>query len=199
MKIRKLHRLIGLVLLLPFLGWVITGFVFFIKPGYAAAYEILTPKTYPLTETFSVQPESTWREMRYVRTILGNHLLVRTSEGALHLDPRTRQQRNKPTDVEVRQLITDALLVNPTRYGEITTISADEITTSTGIQVSLDWTRLSLQQRGPDTDRIDWLYRIHYLQWTGFKSVDKVLGLVGLTFVFVLTTLGAVLFFRRTA
>jgi hypothetical protein len=137
--------------------------------------------------------------MRYVRTILGNHLLVRTSEGALHLDPRTRQQRNKPTDVEVRQLITDALLVNPTRYGEITTISADEITTSTGIQVSLDWTRLSLQQRGPDTDRIDWLYRIHYLQWTGFKSVDKVLGLVGLTFVFVLTTLGAVLFFRRTA
>jgi hypothetical protein len=199
MKIRKLHRLIGLVLLLPFLGWVITGFVFFIKPGYAAAYEILTPKTYPLTETFSVQPESTWREMRYVRTILGNHLLVRTSEGALHLDPRTRQQRNKPTDVEVRQLITDALLVNPTRYGEITTISADEITTSTGIHVSLDWTRLSLQQRGPDTDRIDWLYRIHYLQWTGFKSVDKVLGLVGLTFVFVLTTLGAVLFFRRTA
>jgi hypothetical protein len=199
MKIRKLHRLIGLVLLLPFLGWVITGFVFFIKPGYAAAYEILTPKTYPLTETFSVQPESAWREMRYVRTILGDHLLVRTSEGALHLDPRSKHQRNKPTDAELRQLLTDAFSVNPARYGEITAITGDEITTSTGIHISLDWTRLSLLQRGPDTDRIDWLYRIHYLQWTGFKSVDKVLGLVGLTLVFVLTTMGAVLFFRRTA
>ena len=199
MRIRKLHRLIGLVLLLPFLGWVITGFVFFIKPGYTAAYEILTPKTYPLTETFSVQPESSWREMRYVRTILGDHLLVRTNEGALHLDPRTKQLRSKPADMELRQLLTDAFSVNPARYGEITTINGNEISTSTGIHISLDWTSLSLQQRGPDTDRIDWLYRIHYLQWTGFKSVDKVLGVVGLTLVFVLTTLGAVLFFRRTA
>ena len=199
MKIRKLHRLIGLVLLLPFLGWVITGFVFFIKPGYAAAYETLAPKTYPLTETFSVQPESTWREIRYVRTILGDHLLVRTNEGVLHLDPRTKQQRNKPNDAELRQLVTDAFSPNPNRYGQITEIRDNEISTSTGIHISLDWPTLSLRQRGPDTDRIDWLYRIHYLQWTGLKNIDKVLGLVGLTLVFALTMMGLVLFFRRSA
>ena len=37
MKIRKLHRIIGLILLLPFFGWAITGFIFFLKPGYAGA------------------------------------------------------------------------------------------------------------------------------------------------------------------
>src|SRR5262245_8622916 len=161
MKIRKLHRFIGLVLLLPFLGWVITGFVFFVKPGYAAAYEVLTPKTYPLTETFSVQPESTWKEMRFVRTVLVDHLLVKTTDGSIHLDPHTKEQRNRPTDAELRRLLNDAFSINPSRYGEIKSINGDEISTSTGVNITFDWTRLGLQQRGPDTDRIDWLYRIH--------------------------------------
>jgi hypothetical protein len=199
MRIRKLHRLIGLVLLLPFLGWVITGFVFFVKPGYAAAYEVLAPKAYPLTDAVSVQPESTWREMRYVRTVLGDHLLVRTSEGLLHLDPRTKQRRESPNEAELRLLLNDAFAANLARYGEVKAITGTQISTSTGIQITLDWPRLSLQQRGPDTDRIDWLYRIHYLQWTGFETFDRVVGLLGLTLVLTLTTLGAVLFFKRTS
>jgi uncharacterized iron-regulated membrane protein len=44
MRVRNLHRIIGIALLLPFFGWAITGMVFFIKPGYAGAYEILTPR-----------------------------------------------------------------------------------------------------------------------------------------------------------
>ena len=44
MRARILHRIIGIALLLPFFGWAITGMVFFIKPGYAGAYEILTPR-----------------------------------------------------------------------------------------------------------------------------------------------------------
>jgi hypothetical protein len=55
---------------------------------------------------------------------------------------------------------------------------------------------MSLQQRGKDTDRIDLLYKIHYLQWTGVKSVDRVVGFVGLMFVLTLTTLGAWLAFK---
>ncbi len=35
---RRFHRLLGLVLLLPILGWAATGLVFFTKPGYAQAY-----------------------------------------------------------------------------------------------------------------------------------------------------------------
>lgn len=56
---------------------------------------------------------------------------------------------------------------------------------------------MSLQQRGSDTRRIDLLYRIHYLQWTGIKILDKVLGFTGLALVLTLTALGAWLAFRR--
>ena len=48
MKIRSLHRLIGILLLLPFVGWAVTGAIFFLKPGYAGAYDLLAVKTYPL-------------------------------------------------------------------------------------------------------------------------------------------------------
>ena len=62
--------------------------------------------------------------------------------------------------------------------------------TDTGVEVTLDWNRVSLQQRGRDTDRIDRLYKVHYLQWTGVKSIDRVLGFVGLSLVLGLTVLG---------
>ena len=57
---------------------------------------------------------------------------------------------------------------------------------------------MGLQQKGRDTDRIDLLYRIHYLQWTGFKNVDKVIGFTGLVLLLALTSLGAWLAFKRT-
>jgi len=44
----RLHKIIGLVLILPMLGWTFTGLIFFIKPGYKGAYEQLALKTYPL-------------------------------------------------------------------------------------------------------------------------------------------------------
>jgi hypothetical protein len=54
---------------------------------------------------------------------------------------------------------------------------------------------MSFQQRGPDTDRIDALYRIHYLQWTGVPAIDKVLGLAGIILVLALSALGVRLLF----
>jgi hypothetical protein len=152
--VRKLHRLIGLVLLLPFIGWAVTGVVFFTKPGYGAAYDALPIKTYPIEGPLAVRPDPAWQEDRYVRTILGLHLLVRTGKGGV-------------------------------------------AATDTGAVVRFDWNRLTLQQRGRDTDRIDRLYKIHYLQWTGNEGADKILGLTGLTLLIVLTALGARLAFRR--
>jgi hypothetical protein len=61
----------------------------------------------------------------------------------------------------------------------------------------LDWNKLSLFQRGKDTDRIDLLYKIHYLQWTGIKPLDKVLGMLGILLVLALSALGARLLFSR--
>ncbi len=197
MRIRSVHRIIGILLFIPFFGWALTGLVFFIKPGYEGAYEMLALKTYPMTAGLPITSEPEWLELRYLRTILGDHLLVRAKSGWIQLDPTTKQQRNRPGDEDLRKLLKDAFTVNPQRYGDISTINGTTVTTNTGVEVSVDWNRMSLQQKGRDTDRIDRLYRIHYLQWTGVKSIDRVVGIVGIALVLVLTSLGGWLVFKR--
>jgi len=158
---------------------------------------MLSPKTYPVEVQLQITSEPGWQEFRYVRTILGDHLLVRTKSGWTQVDSANHQQRTQPSENEVRSLLKDAFSSNPARYGEITSVNGNVATTNTGVEVTLDWNRMSLQQKGRDTDRIDLLYRIHYLQWTGVKSVDRVVGLVGIGLVLVLSSLGAWLAFRR--
>ena len=190
MKARRLHRVIGMMMLLPMLGWAATGLVFFLKPGYSAAYEMLALRTYPLEGNVTITPQPAWLEVRASRTILGRHLLVRTTSGWQHLNPDTMTERAAPTPDEVKALLTDAFTAHPQRYGTITAVTGNVVTTSTHVQVTLDWKRLSLQQRGRDTDWIDRLYKIHYLQWTGVQAVDKVLGIVGLVLLVGLSGLG---------
>lgn len=190
MRARTLHRVLGIILLLPFFGWALTGLVFFFKPGYEGAYEVLSPKTYPLDGAVTINPDPDWLEFRYLRTALGEHLLVRTERGWEHLNPADGRPRAKPTGDELRALLQDAFSVNPRRYGNVSEVSGDTASTDTGVRVTVDWGRLSLQQRGADTDRIDLLYKVHYLQWTGVTFVDRAAGVIGLTLVLALTALG---------
>ncbi|HVF91475.1 MAG TPA: hypothetical protein VNH22_15530 [Blastocatellia bacterium] len=182
-------------MILPFIGWAITGAVFFFKPGYAGAYEYLQPRTYPMGEGLSLRADSSWLEVRYLRTILGDHLLVRTEDGWSHLDPASLRARSLPGDDQVRALLADAFSKNPERYGRVSSIEGSKALTSTGVQVSLNWAQMSLSQKGPDTDRIDLLYKIHYLQWTGSPIADRVIGMTGIALVLTLTGLGVRLFF----
>lgn len=197
MKARAIHRILGLVMLLPLIGWAITGSIFFLKPGYAGAYDAPQVKTYPLETKVALEPAPSWLEFRYVKTILGEHLLARTERGWQHLDPHSLQPKPAPTEDEVRALLADALAANQSRYGQVASIEGNTITTDTGVRVLLDWNRLALAQRGKDTDRIDFLYKIHYLQWTGVAAVDKVLGALGLVLVLTLSVIGARLFFSK--
>ena len=190
MNVRKSHRIIGVALLLPFFGWALTGLVFFLKPGYAGAYEVLSPKYYALDQTLTINPDPAWLEFRCFKTVLGNHLIARTADGWLHLDPRNMRPRSLPTEDEIRLLLTDAFSAHPQRYGNITTISETSASTDTGVAIKIDWSRLSIQQRGKDTDRIDLLYKVHYLQWTGSGPIDRFVGLAGIFLVIALTTLG---------
>jgi len=198
MRARKLHRCLGIILLLPFFGWAITGLVFFMKPGYAAAYETLSLRTYPLTASSPITADPSWLEFRSLRTVLGEHLLVRTESGWKQLNLATRQPRPMPNQSEVKLLLQDAFAANPSRYGSISRVSGNKVWTDTGVEVNIDWNRMNLQQRGKDTDRIDLLYRIHYLQWTGVKTLDKIVGFAGIVLVMALTTLGAWLAFKRS-
>lgn len=198
MTTRALHRVVGLVMLLPFVGWAVTGAVFFVKPGYAGAYDQLVVRTYPLDDNLAFRGQA-WREARLVKTILGTHLLVRTDAGWRSLDPATLKIVPVPAPEKLRLLFEDAFTANPDRYGRVAAQVDATARTTTGVEVTLDWNRLALQQRGRDTDRIDLLYRIHYLQWTGVKPLDKLFGLLGLVLLVTLTYLGARLAFRRQA
>ena len=197
MRTRTLHRVLGVLLLLPFFGWALTGLVFFIKPGYEGAYEVLSPKTYPLDRPLTINPDPSWLEFRYFKTVLGEHLIVRTGAGWLHLNPGDARPRAKPTVDEFRELLKDAFTVNSRRYGNVYSVSGETATTDTGVEVTVDWNRLSFQQRGRDTGWIDLLYKVHYLQWTGVPLIDRIVGIAGILMVLALTILGARLAFKQ--
>jgi len=187
---RLVHRIIGIVLLLPLLGWAATGAIFFIKPGYGGAYEQLQVKTYPLDAGNPIRPQEGWREARMVRTVLGTHLLARTNAGWVNVDPSSMHPAPIPGGDAMMRLLQDAFTANPDRYGKIVKLVDRTATTDTGVEVVLDWNRMSLQQYGRDTARVDAIYRIHYLQWTGNKTADKFVGAAGLTLLVTLTWLG---------
>ncbi len=195
---RKFHRVLGLILLLPFFGWALTGLIFFLKPGYKDAYEMLALKTYPLEQKLTLAPDPAWLEIRYLRTVLGEHLLVRTKTGWSQLDPNTMQPQAPPDTAKIKLLLQDACAAHPQRYGNIVSVENNTAKTDTGVEITLDWNRLSLQQKGKDTDRIDLLYRIHYLQWTSISSIDKPLGFIGIVLVMILTMLGIRLALQRS-
>jgi hypothetical protein len=197
LRVNGVHRLLGIVLLLPILAWAITGLVFFIKPGYGGAYEMLAVKTYPLGGAINIAAQPSWLEVRALRSVLGEHLLVRTSSGWQQLDARDFEPRPAPEGADLRRLVADALNANPQRYGTIVSTDGGVIRTDTGAEIRLDWQQMRLQQYGRDTRFIDALYRIHYLQWSGIPALDRILGIAGLAFLLGLTALGATLAFGR--
>jgi len=187
---RKYHRLIGIMMLTPLVTWALTGLVFLIQPGYGAAYEMLSPRTYPLTEPQTLPAGQAWIEFRYLRTILDEHLLVRDEDGWQHLDPDTLAQVPAPQDKALMSLVADAIAHNPERYGTVLAFAEGAVQTSTGVTITIDWDTLSLRQIGNDTRWIDQLYQIHYLQWTGISALDKMLGLTGLLLLVLMTLTG---------
>jgi hypothetical protein len=194
---KRLHRLVGLILLLPMLGWAVTGAVFLFKPGYEGAYEQLQIKHYPLAETLAIQPLPGWQKLTVVQTILGSHLLVSVEGEPLHLNMHTLKPVLQPSPGEIQQLIDDAISHSRQRYGEVIEIDNLMVHTSTGVEITLDWQRLALRQSGEDTRLINTLYKIHYLQWSSLAELNKVLGIVGLLLLVTLTLLGIKLSFKR--
>ncbi len=191
----RLHRWTGIALLTPLLAWCLTGLVFLIQPGYGAAYEALPVRSYPLTEVLTITPKENWLEYKVLRTIIGTHLLVRSETGwnnlnAITLDPFEADAQQR------RTLISDAIALKTERYGQLLESDAAPFRTSTGATISLQWDTLSLYQNGIDTRWIDRMYRVHYLQWTGIKLLDKVLGVFGLLLLIVISVTGVRLLLR---
>lgn len=194
---RKLHKVIGLILVLPMLGWTITGIIFFIKPGYQGAYEQLSVNNYALNPSLMITPKKEWQEIRLVKTILGDHLLVKSKNKALHLDPISLQPKALPSSIEFKRLLIDAFASNTERYGELVKLEGLSAQTNTGVKLKLDWDNLRLSQKGQDTEIINLLYKVHYLQWTSHKGFDQLLGILGLILLISLTILGVRLYIKK--
>lgn len=199
---RKCHRYIGLVMLIPMITWALTGLVFFIKPGYSGAYEMLTLKTYPLTQSLTIAPGKNWQEARLVKSIIGEHLLVKSSGKLLHLNAVTLTAMPAPKDAQLSQLFEDTIAHNIARYGSVKTIESNiennadtpvataTAITSNNITLSLNWQNLTFTQRGSDRALINLLYKVHYLQWTPWAFANQVLGILGLILLISLSVLG---------
>ena len=179
------------------LGWTITGVIFFIKPGYQGAYEQLSVKTYPLSDSIVVRPKSDWQEMKLVSTILGDHLLVKTKNKTKHLDPNSLRPKHEPSETQFKALLLDAFTGNSERYGEVVTLDGLSAKTNTGVEIKLDWNNLRLSQKGQDTELINLLYKVHYLQWTPSKNFNQFLGILGLMLLALLTVLGVRIYLRN--
>ena len=194
---RKQHRLLGSILLLPFIAWSLTGIFFLVRPAYEQAYSVLSPKTYAVDEiNISAQPE--WQEMRSLKTVLGLHLLVKQEGRWQQLDPDSYEVRNTPIEADLARFVEDAMSQDILRYGELLSGESDPFRTSTGVTIAVNWDSLSLYQQGVDTRWIDRIYSIHYLQWTGIALLDAVLGVAGLFLLLLMTVTGSAMLLRST-
>lgn len=186
-------------MLLPFITWAITGVFFFVKPGYSEAYEKLPITTYPSITQFTPIIDNKWSEIKIIRSILGEHLLVKNEDNKWsHLNKATMEPIKLPSTHQVERLIKDAIKHNVERYGEVVSIDGLTISTSTQVNITLNWTQMRLHQKGQDTEFIQMMYQIHYLKWTGIEAVDNVLGIIGLALVMILALLGTLLSFQRS-
>lgn len=177
-------------MLTPLLAWTCTGAVFLIQPGYGDAYAPLSVRQYPMEAPLSVTPRPQWLEYRVLRSVLGQHLVARTAEGWEHLHAETLETFNLEDDAQRRELIADAITSNPERYGVLTGKEGERYLTSKGVEIELNAQNLSLRQYGGDTRWIDRLYQVHYLQWSGIKSLDKVIGVAALLLLALLSITG---------
>ena len=122
---------------------------------------------------------------------------MRSANGWRHLRASTGELWIEPGEAALRPLIEAAIAADRARYGSLVRREASGAwRTTTGARVTLDWTTLSLAQRGRDTAAIDFAYRVHYLQWTGVESVDRGLGIAGISGVALLAALGLRIAFR---
>lgn len=212
-SVRRLHRLLGLFLVLPLLAWTGTGLLFFVKPGWAAAYEtlrafdaealnpgeLLSPAELPIAagEATAWELRSTALGPLYLvsRTSGREPLLVHARTGAI-LSPLDRAA------VEEIAQHASARSSAPSRYGDIEEVVVGErvgtVRFAGGARVRVDRYDLGLSQSGRDTVWIDRLYDVHYLRWTGVEVLDRILSPIAILGVWLLAFTGLRMLFRRS-
>lgn len=214
--LRAVHRLAGLVLVVPLVLWIGTGLLFHVKPGWDEAYESLAaPVPGPLP----------WEQVVFSPAILKARGLLDPGPVALAPHPSgliawfgLREGRPAAVDGTSGEPIPPAsegaarafalAAVAASRHAKSygTIVSAETAThrsiltgvenpallfwTSGGKRVLVDRVTGEVSQTGDLNGRIDRLYRIHYLQWTPWKPVNVGLVLAASLIVILLAASG---------
>jgi uncharacterized iron-regulated membrane protein len=208
----RVHRWLAIVLVAPLVVWSITGLLFHLKPGWDRAYDQLSAERPAGLQPGAVASLAaieaalggvTITRLELFDSVLGPLCRVTTSTGEELFDATTAKRRSPLSIEDARAIAVDAVSrsTHHAAYGEpLDTKETDDtvrVRFAGGSTVDVDRHAARLSQRGADTDRIDWLYRIHYLQWTGKRGLDRVLGVVGLMLIWAVFVPGIVLFVRR--
>jgi hypothetical protein len=213
---RSLHRMLGLVLLAPILVWAVTGLLFQLKPGWDAAYASLdgAPPAAVLDPRGLLGLDAAVAAAKTDAPLIGARLIASDlgpmwrldlggdAGGRVLIDARDGRVRSPLDEAAVRALVNAAVAraTRPERYGAIqgVALGGEDATVrfAGGATVTVGRHDAALAQRGPDTDTIDLLYRLHYLQWTESKAVNRVLAVVGVVGLVLLALVGVALLLR---
>ena len=221
---RRFHRALGLVLVLPLLLWVLTGLLFHVKHRYDEAYEALA---IPQGAT----PDWTQARISPARVIesglaaaplvLGVHpsgrlvYFGKLAEHPVAVDASTGEALAPASPETGRAWIAAALekSAHASRYGrEVNSESTTIRSARTGTQdaalaldfsgekrVRVDLITGEIAQTGALNDFIDATYRLHYLQWTPWKIVNIGLELFSIPLVLLLAATGLRMALARRA
>jgi hypothetical protein len=203
-----MHRVLGVVLVLPLLLWTVTGLVFLVKPGWSGAYEALSAFDERPVDLGGLVPPARLGEPQATRidlvstaigpvyrmTLPGGETRIVEASSGVALSPLTPQAGERiALDAASRASARE-------RYGTVKAVreeaSAIAVDFEGGATVSVGRTDLALSQSGSDTALIDALYRMHYLQWTGVAALDRTLELAAIGGTWGLAALGLLLLRR---
>jgi uncharacterized iron-regulated membrane protein len=203
----RVHRWLAVVLVVPLVIWSVTGLLFHLKPGWSRAYDMLSAE-HPLDAMPAVSLDAVAsaaggpaQHLELFGSALGPLYRITTPTGTVLLDAQLHR-RSPLSAADARTLAADAVAHSTHRdaYGPIGATRADPDTVHVAFAhatVDVDRATGTISQRGRDTDRIDWLYRLHYLSWTGNRTLDKLLAITGVALIWLVMVPGLVLFVRR--
>lgn len=221
--VRAIHRLAGLALAVPLALWIGTGLLFHLKPGWDEAYEGLAappPGLLPWERVvFSPAAVKARGLLDPGPVALAPHpsglvAWFGLREGRPAAVDGTSGEPIPPASEGVARAFALAAISasrHTASYGTI--VSAEPaahrsaltgvenpallLRTSGGKRVLVDRITGEVSQTGDLNERIDLLYRIHYLQWTPWKPVNVLLVIAASILVLFVAASGLRLAFTR--
>lgn len=226
-RMRRLHRIVGSLLVLPLVVWIATGVLFHVKHRYDEAYEALAvpPERAPDWASARLAPADVLARARVEPPlVLGVHpsgalaYFARRADAPIAIDATSGAELALAGEADARRWIAAALARSPhaARHGELVAevapLATNVRSTRTGVadpalvfettgakRITVDRVTGELAQTGALNDFIDATYALHYLQWTPWSAVNVGLVLVALPLVLLLAATGVRLLFAKAS